>query len=402
MPPSHTPTVNYQEHFGIDNTSRRRGIRPIDQNNVTPVPGPLSLGGDAQDEFDSTGAGVLSEAEEEGEEEEEEGEEWEGEGEGEGEDESEGDDVLGEMENVNEDEGEDMGLEEVPVEERTTTITTNITVTIFIFPSKMSARTSFTPIGQLVPGELPVHVTAPQLDFAMDNTQPFDPAALGLKEIGNLASWTVSSSKPGCGVLALRDDDTNLFWQSDGPQPHYLNIHFAKFAKIRAIRIFLDFEADESYTPTRIQLLGGTGYHDLIPFSELSFVQPKGWIDVNLDHVGGGSDGKTLRAFIIQVKVLENHQNGKDTHVRGLKIYSHDERHESPPPSHFDEKDEDSCSSIDPNDFRGPDDDLKRGDASGDDDQFWKDFTHARVGGLKMPDLSGLSEPGFMSEPELR
>jgi anaphase-promoting complex subunit 10 len=41
----------------------------------------------------------------------------------------------------------------------------------------------------------------------------FDPAALGLKEIGNLASWTVSSCKPGCGVDALRDDDTTLFWQ---------------------------------------------------------------------------------------------------------------------------------------------------------------------------------------------
>jgi len=28
----------------------------------------------------------------------------------------------------------------------------------------------------------------------------------------------------------------------------------------------------------------------------------------------------------VQVKVLENHQNGKDTHIRGLKIYSRDER----------------------------------------------------------------------------
>ena len=45
-------------------------------------------------------------------------------------------------------------------------------------------------------------------------TKPqFDPTALGLKEIGNLASWTVSSSKPGCGVEALRDDDNTLFWQ---------------------------------------------------------------------------------------------------------------------------------------------------------------------------------------------
>lgn len=115
-------------------------------------------------------------------------------------------------------------------------------------------------------------------------------------------------------------------YRSDGPQPHHLNIHFCRLVLIRAIRIYLDFEADESYTPTRITLLAGTGYHDLIPFSTLEFAQPKGWIDVSLDNVGGGEDGKTLRAFLVQVRVMENHQNGKDTHVRGLKIYARDER----------------------------------------------------------------------------
>lgn len=35
----------------------------------------------------------------------------------------------------------------------------------------------------------------------------------GLKEIGNLASWTVSTAKPGNGIEQLRDEDTNLFWQ---------------------------------------------------------------------------------------------------------------------------------------------------------------------------------------------
>jgi anaphase-promoting complex subunit 10 len=115
-------------------------------------------------------------------------------------------------------------------------------------------------------------------------------------------------------------------YRSDGPQPHHLNIHFSRLVKIRAIRIFLDFDSDESYTPTRITLFAGTGYHDLIPFSNLEFTQPKGWIDVPLDNVGGGEDGKTLRAFLVQVRVMENHQNGKDTHVRGLKIYAKDER----------------------------------------------------------------------------
>ncbi|KAI9051383.1 hypothetical protein LZ554_004430 [Drepanopeziza brunnea f. sp. 'monogermtubi'] len=163
-------------------------------------------------------------------------------------------------------------------------------------------------------------------EVPMEIDNPFDPTALGLKEIGNLASWTVSSCKPGCGVDALRDDDTGLFWQSDGPQPHHLNIHFSRLVSILSIRIFLDFEADESYTPTRITLLAGTAYHDLTPFAALSFEQPKGWIDVPLDHVGGAPDGRTLRVFLVQVRIVENHQNGKDTHLRGLKIYARDDR----------------------------------------------------------------------------
>ncbi len=47
--------------------------------------------------------------------------------------------------------------------------------------------------------------------FFLDRMDTFD--TTGLREIGNLASWTVSTFKPGCGVQALRDDDTNQFWQ---------------------------------------------------------------------------------------------------------------------------------------------------------------------------------------------
>lgn len=47
--------------------------------------------------------------------------------------------------------------------------------------------------------------------ISTDKMEPFD--STGLKEIGNLASWTVSTAKPGCGVEALRDENTNLFWQ---------------------------------------------------------------------------------------------------------------------------------------------------------------------------------------------
>ncbi|KAF2222529.1 anaphase-promoting complex, subunit 10-domain-containing protein [Elsinoe ampelina] len=140
----------------------------------------------------------------------------------------------------------------------------------------------------------------------------------GLKEISSLASWTLSSAKAGSGVAALRSLDMTQFWQSDGPQPHYLTIHFFKLVSIVHMRLFLDFEQDESYTPTKIQFWAGMGTHDLQEFCEMSFEQPKGWIDTDW------TARPVLRAFLVQVRIVENHQNGKDTHLRGLQLFSID------------------------------------------------------------------------------
>ncbi|KAF2209213.1 hypothetical protein CERZMDRAFT_47852, partial [Cercospora zeae-maydis SCOH1-5] len=154
----------------------------------------------------------------------------------------------------------------------------------------------------------------------------------GLKEISSLASWTVSTAKPGNGVSALRHPSNTQFWQSDGPQPHTLNIHFFKLVSIHRMRIYLDFLSDESYTPTKIQFLAGMGSHDLIDFAEMSLEQPTGWIDVDFHNVGGAASSSNywnkqpvLRAFLVQVRILENHQNGKDTHLRAVQIFARDD-----------------------------------------------------------------------------
>lgn len=199
------------------------------------------------------------------------------------------------------------------------------------------------------------------------------PLPSNLREISSLASWTVSSSKPGCSVPQLRSPSIHQFWQSDGPQPHLLNIHFFKLVSIVGMRLYLDFEADESYTPTRIQFLAGTGEMDLQEWAEMRLEQPKGWIDVDFGGVGRresredfigfysenddldlGSNSEydstsqdsegapkdkeansqvrknynrrlpILRAFLVQIRILENHQNGKDTHLRGVQIFARD------------------------------------------------------------------------------
>lgn len=41
----------------------------------------------------------------------------------------------------------------------------------------------------------------------------FNPAALGLKEINNLAHFGVSSHRPGNGVSELLSDDLDKYWQ---------------------------------------------------------------------------------------------------------------------------------------------------------------------------------------------
>lgn len=101
---------------------------------------------------------------------------------------------------------------------------------------------------------------------------------------------------------------------------------FVKRVEIRALRFYVDYTQDESYTPTRISWFAGTSEHDLHAFGTSNLVNPSGWIDVPLTGAGGGEDGNSLFAWVVQMQVVENHQNGKDTHIRGVKVYGFDDQ----------------------------------------------------------------------------
>ncbi len=49
----------------------------------------------------------------------------------------------------------------------------------------------------------------------------------------------------------LLDDNLETYWQSDGPQPHLVNIQFKQKTKVKDLCIFSDFKVDESYTPQK-------------------------------------------------------------------------------------------------------------------------------------------------------
>jgi anaphase-promoting complex subunit 10 len=82
----------------------------------------------------------------------------------------------------------------------------------------------------------------------------------------------------------------------------------------------LDFSQDESYTPKQLCIKAGNSLTDLQQIQFLDLNEPSGWIAVELhtdDHLLS-----LLKAYFVQVQILANHQNGKDCHVRGLRVYS--------------------------------------------------------------------------------
>ncbi|PIK33807.1 putative anaphase-promoting complex subunit 10 [Apostichopus japonicus] len=139
----------------------------------------------------------------------------------------------------------------------------------------------------------------------------------GLQEIGEQAVWSLSSCKPGFGIKQLRDNSTDTYWQSDGTQPHLVNIQFRRKTTINCIAIYADFKSDESYTPNKVSIRAGNNFHDLQEIETREIGEPCGWICIDLKN----SNGSTLRTFMLQVAALSNHQNGRDTHMRQIKVF---------------------------------------------------------------------------------
>jgi len=79
----------------------------------------------------------------------------------------------------------------------------------------------------------------------------------------------------------------------------------------------------------RLSVRVGSHFNDLTELQQVELNEPSGWIIIHL-HEPSGSETEptspttatTVRAFMIQIAVLSNHQNGRDTHLRHIKIHS--------------------------------------------------------------------------------
>ena len=191
----------------------------------------------------------------------------------------------------------------------------------------------------------------------------------------------MSSCKAGNGVAQLRDGGLDTFWQSDGHAPHTVSLVFGRKVRVSAVCFHVDFKVDESYTPMRVSVRGGSSVHAMHDVAVMELEEPTGWITVRTlvpqakrhkatddeeppaddktkaatastalrlasffpassptarllstlpnatntpppsAHSTGGLSYAPLRCHHLQLVVHTSHQQGKDTHIRQVRVY---------------------------------------------------------------------------------
>ena len=140
-----------------------------------------------------------------------------------------------------------------------------------------------------------------------------------LREISEVR-WRLSSARPGNGIDELLDDDLETYWQSDGAAPHSIAMTFYKRETVAELALYLDYRRDESYTPAEVVVRAGSLQADCEDLVRLRLTEPVGWIRVPFLNTAKAGVQQYLRANVLTVTVFSNHQAGRDTHIRCIKV----------------------------------------------------------------------------------
>jgi len=62
----------------------------------------------------------------------------------------------------------------------------------------------------------------------------------------------------------------------------------------------------------------GTNFNDLQEIEVIELTEPAGWVVIPLKDV----HDRLVRTFMVQVAIIANHQQGRDTHLRQVKVHS--------------------------------------------------------------------------------
>lgn len=89
--------------------------------------------------------------------------------------------------------------------------------------------------------------------------------------------------------------DSAISKENAGPGSSYARaIHsLADIVIPQRLAILLNFDIDDSYTPTKLLIRAGTGLHDLQEIKSVSMEQPRGWIQFDVGTEPDGDEDST-------------------------------------------------------------------------------------------------------------
>lgn len=126
----------------------------------------------------------------------------------------------------------------------------------------------------------------------------------------------LSSAKRGYGLKQLLSSSHSEYWHSDDSLPHSITISFFKKTYVFSVNILLSYFLDESYTPENICVYYKSQSKDnknlFADFKEAkyAFKEPEGEMVLKIEDF----------VFEIYLVILNNHTDGKDSHIRNLRV----------------------------------------------------------------------------------
>lgn len=145
-----------------------------------------------------------------------------------------------------------------------------------------------------------------------------------LINVSNMAYWRATSFKASNPIINVINDDPNSFWQSDGAQPHEVEVYFSKRVNIAIIAMYFSLKVDESYTPKLIKIYVGHSLSDCELYKIVELEKLNGWFALTFND-NRPQDG-LMKCQFIKFTFPLNHENGKDTHLRGIRLFAKTER----------------------------------------------------------------------------
>lgn len=137
---------------------------------------------------------------------------------------------------------------------------------------------------------------------------------MNFRDITKTGVWTVSSAKSGFDAANLFDGKPDTVWQSDSHPPHWISVEFPRQTFISKVAFYLSRDQDDSYTPIELVVSIGNGPEIKKEVKRHEWTDPRllnGWMEVELN----------LTSMFIRFEIHKNFRSGKDSRVRGVRVY---------------------------------------------------------------------------------